>query len=612
VVVGDFNADGHIDIATGTQNVNSLLLFPGRGDGTFQDPILTNPSGRTNALAAGDFDGDGTLDLAVGLRYNYGDPGWVDIMLGTGDGHFVFSARYGTGITTTHAVTGDLDLDGDLDLAMADFESRSISLFLGNGDGTMTPMPPLDSGSGPSTISMGDLDLDGFPDLVLAVRYDDRVEVFRGRGDGTFDPAVPYDARGYAVEIAEINGDGLPDVVAVGDGEVVVLLGTGSMLFGPVTRYLAGSYTRALAIADLDNDSLDDVAVARSGRNVVSVLLNRLNAPRLVAGPGPAEANNPLVRIFSPVAGVPHRGEFMAYAAPHWGVNVSCGDPDGDGLDEILTGPGPGEIYGPHVRGFDVHGRQLPGLGFLAYGTLKYGVNVAAGDLDGDGFDEIITGAGPGAVFGPHVRGFDYDGSPPVIPMAGVSFLAYGTPKWGVNVSCGDIDGDGYDEIVTGAGPGAVYGPHVRGWNVDGGTAVAVSGVSFFAYGTPKWGVNVSCGDLDGDGIDEIVTGAGPGAVYGPHVRGWNVDGGTATPMTGCSFFAWPPESLRYGARVFAGADLDGDGRDDLLVGPGPDPAAGTLLNLYRYESGAVVPWFTDLETFPGLTHGTAVAAGRF
>jgi len=77
--------------------------------------------------------------------------------------------------------------------------------------------------------------------------------------------------------------------------------------------------------------------------------------------------------------------------------------------------------------------------------------------------DEVVTGAGPGAVFGPHVRAWDYDGGSGVTQVPGVSYFAYGTPKWGVNICCGDIDGDGYDEIVTGAGPGAVYGPHVRG-----------------------------------------------------------------------------------------------------------------------------------------------------
>lgn len=345
----------------------------------------------------------------------------------------------------------------------------------------------------------------------------------------------------------------------------------------------------------------------------ISILdeLLTLHAGKLIVAPGSAYENPPLVRVY-PVAQDSYYGfEFPAFGSPHYGANVCCGDVDGDEYDEIITGAGPGEIYGPHVRGFDIDGTPLPGLSFLAYGTNKYGVNIAAGDIDGDGFDEIITGAGPGEVFGPHVRAFDYDGTPGVIPVPGVSYFAYGTPKWGVNVAAGDIDGDGYDEIVTGAGPGAVYGPHVRGWNIDGENAEPIPQVSFLAYGTNKYGVNVTAGDVDGDGIDEIITGAGPGVVFGPHVRGWNYDGSSISPLPGFSFFAWQTGPLQYGVNVYSGTDIDDDGRDELVTGRGPAPEADTEVKVFTYDGSVVNEWFS-LEAFPGLTHGVNVAAGRF
>jgi hypothetical protein len=333
----------------------------------------------------------------------------------------------------------------------------------------------------------------------------------------------------------------------------------------------------------------------------------------LVAGAGPAYGNPAVVRVFPPAQGTDPQYEFNAYGPLHYGVNVGCGNVDGESGAEILTGVGPGDIYGPHVRGFQVDGTPLPGLSFLAYGTNRWGVNVAAGNIDGDGFDEIITGAGAGAVFGPHVRAFRYDaGATSVSPIPGVSFLAYGTNQWGVNVTAGDIDGDGYDEIITGAGPGAVYGPHVRGWDVDGGPATAMPGVSFFAYGTLKYGVNVSSGDVDGDGIDEIITGAGPGRLFGAHVRGWNYDGAALTELAGIDFFAWEPGEARHGAKVFAGADLDGDGRTELVVGPGPDPAMGSMVKVYQYDGSETTLWIS-LQAFPEeWTHGVNVAAGSF
>ena len=203
--------------------------------------------------------------------------------------------------------------------------------------------------------------------------------------------------------------------------------------------------------------------------------------------------------------------EFCAYGFPHYGLNVyhrRC--------HRRRTGtrsspaPVPARSTGPTSGALRPDGTPLPGLSFLAYGTSKWGVNVAAGDIDGDGFDEIITGAGPGAVFGPHVRGWNYDDSGPVTAMTGVSYFAYGTPKWGVNVSAGDIDGDGYDEIVTGAGPGVGLRPPRSGlglrWHGHGEDPEC----EFPRLRDHQFGVNVSCGDVDGDGIDEIVTAPGP------------------------------------------------------------------------------------------------------
>ncbi|OGY85040.1 MAG: hypothetical protein A2898_02825 [Candidatus Kerfeldbacteria bacterium RIFCSPLOWO2_01_FULL_48_11] len=219
---------------------------------------------------------------------------------------------------------------------------------------------------------------------------------------------------------------------------------------------------------------------------------------------------SPLLHVYNEAGDL--TTNFYAFAENFTGgVHVATADLSGDGSKEILAGAGPGGA--PHVRIHSSSGK-LVGSFFAYNATFRGGVNVTAGDLDGNGTDEILAGAGNGGA--PHVRIFNGQGD--VIGF----FYAYDPSfRGGVNVAAGDVNGDGTDEIITGAGPGGA--PHVRIFSHKG---VLVG--QFFAYPTAfRGGVNVAAGDVNGDGTDEIITGAGPGGA--PHVRVLNKDGALIT-----------------------------------------------------------------------------------
>lgn len=184
--------------------------------------------------------------------------------------------------------------------------------------------------------------------------------------------------------------------------------------------------------------------------------------------------------------------EFYPYGKNYRsGINFTVGNLVGDGRLEIITGTGAGA--GPQVRIFDSNG-QLIHPGFFAFDkNFRGGVSVAMGDINADGYMEIIAGAGKGMA--PQVSIFNRQGKP-----AGASFLAYDKNfKGGVNVAVGDLNGDKKSEIITGAGVGG--GPHVRIFNEQGKSLN-----SFFAFDKSKrLGVKVSVGDADGDGKMEIL-----------------------------------------------------------------------------------------------------------
>jgi hypothetical protein len=168
---------------------------------------------------------------------------------------------------------------------------------------------------------------------------------------------------------------------------------------------------------------------------------------------------------------------------------------------------------------------------FLPFGDFRGGASIAAGNLDSDNDTEIVVGAGPGG--GPHVQIYDEGVNTPKH-----GFFPYSVGfKGGVDVAAADIDGDGVDEIVT--SPGAGGGPHIRIFKSDG-TALS----EFMAYSNFLGGVKVSAADLNGDGRAEIVTAPNRGG--GPHVKVFSLGGNTLA-----EFFAYDP-SFRAGIDVGA------------------------------------------------------------
>jgi hypothetical protein len=273
MVTADLNNDGNQDIVvlnTCLQNSVSVLL--GNGNGTFQHAIPTNllagASTQPHASAVGDFNGDGHLDLAIANRLN----NVVEVLRGNGDGTFQPNPLLLPAPGAASVVVADFLHNGKLGLAVSDTTTNTVSVFLGNGDGTFQPAQDIATGI-PGPLAAVDLG-NGQVDLVVGNEVPPHpgpfnVTVFQGNGDGTFrqGQTIALAARPEALRVGDFNGDGNPDVIVkqilFGDGTVTsetVLLGNGDGTFQAPISQVLGQALFDLAVADFNGDGKLDFA----------------------------------------------------------------------------------------------------------------------------------------------------------------------------------------------------------------------------------------------------------------------------------------------------------------------------------------------------------------
>ena len=273
----DLDNDGHADLVLCNASSSTLTLLYGTATaGAFSAPVTLQLNGRyAYAVAVADFNGDGKPDIAVAAS------GGSSVLLFLQNAGGGFSGVTPSSITvngTPYSIaTAVLESGGHQDLAVG-LGTGQLAILKGNGDGTFQTETDYACGTTPAAIKIADLDGANGPDIAVAdYTASSSVIVFLNNGSGVFAAGVAY-ATGdsYAADLAigDLNNDGIPDIAvansgAAGDpGSLAVMINNGSGAFGGATLYHGLQGPLSVAIADIDGDGLNDL-VSADGTGVV-------------------------------------------------------------------------------------------------------------------------------------------------------------------------------------------------------------------------------------------------------------------------------------------------------------------------------------------------------
>jgi hypothetical protein len=284
VSIGDLNGDNLMDLvaANDTSASISILFQNPSSPGTFLAAQNLRVGAHPGGVAIGDLNGDGHLDIAVadsGLSVLFQDAGAP----GT------FSPPISLGVFPSSVGIGDLNADGRADLVATATNAGNVSIFLQNpaGAGTFLPPQTVAAGFQPIDVAIADLNADGRLDLAIANHGTPDNPATAGLSvllnnsvsPGSFSAATNYATgeRSWSVSVGDLNGDGKADL-AVANAGVFGNTGSISVLFQnpgapgaflPAVNRPGTSQPLGVAIADLNGDSLLDIALADEGVRIL-------------------------------------------------------------------------------------------------------------------------------------------------------------------------------------------------------------------------------------------------------------------------------------------------------------------------------------------------------
>jgi hypothetical protein len=670
---GDVNGDGYADVivgalqydVTGGENEGRAVVYHGSPTGLDETPSWTVDGDDfrgqfgTSVSTAGDVNGDGYDDVIVGAYVSdngetdegrafvyHGGPAGLSTSADWSREGNEDNAWFGFSVSTA----GDVDGDGYADVLVGAphkngggiVDSGEAYLYYGGSTGLSTT-PAWTGGTsrvgaeyGWSVATAGDLNGDGFADAIIGMPkwYSsfDSVEgavvfMFGSASSsvwlgGGFTFGVQDGARfGHCVATAgDVNGDGLSDILVgtqrytltyVNEGQALLYLGETEALSASADWTDQGSsdfayYGYSVSTAgDVNGDGFSDVVVG---------------APTYDGG----ETNEGRVFVYHGSSGSFDHTQAWTFASDQAGAALgisvaSAGDVNGDGFGDVIVGAyrytqtlaseGAALVFLGSDVGLEESADWIVGGG--QEGSYQGWSVASAGDVNGDGYADVIVGA-------PYFEDSEAQEGRATTYLGSESGLAT-SPEWsvvsgqsaaflGVSVaSAGDVNGDGYSDVVVGA-------PFFENGQADEGIAQVYHGSSAGLSVEPSWtgeldiplaqfGYSVAtAGDINGDGFSDVLVGA-------PLANSMTSSAGAAVALLGSEdglgeigwSVVFDQDDALYGWSVSTAGDVNGDGYSDFVVGAPGERAA------FLYVGAAEI-----LSTTPASVLTSATLALRF